>query len=137
VKLFGVGLERGMLPLLDISLMLLGLMIVVTVARSEAEEGRRSVWAGRGVVLLELAHEGEDFLVYAVEAESGRRVGAGRALGDAGDLVGEVLADADRDAGATVVILRGADPLAMPRWRIDHSAALRESLADHSWHIVW
>ena len=69
-------MERGLMPLLDISILLLGLFLVLLAIESAREHDGMSVMAGRAVIVLEIIPDAEQtWAICRVDSESGQRSG--------------------------------------------------------------
>jgi len=131
-------MERSLLPLLDISVLLLGLFIVLMMVERKDQEQDASIFAGQNIVLVEVDYEDDRFVAYSVDNVTGQRAGAAYPLADCGDLVDEVLADADRETEAvTVVLLQMPDLQVAGKWTNEQQLDLVNALDGRRWTLLW
>jgi hypothetical protein len=134
-------LERGLLPLLDISILLLGFFIVLMAARSSAGRNEpKGVFAGEAFVLLEIVppKEGDTFLVYRND-DRGQRVGKGVKPERAAELVRDSLAEAKGTAAdwRVIVVCQFTDVFQAKGWTAVHTRALRDPLSRAGYRVVF
>jgi hypothetical protein len=135
-------IERGLMPLLDVSILLLGLFLVLLAVDSARERDARSVLSGQAIVLLELIPDAEQgWLLSRIDADSGERSGSPDQLTRAAELVSEDLRERRRrpeDATrAVLVLVQFPDPFTERTWSASDGRTLQTALAGQRWVMVW
>ncbi|MFW5845247.1 MAG: hypothetical protein ACOCXJ_03380 [Planctomycetota bacterium] len=133
--------ERGLLPLLDVAILLLGLFLVLLAAQAARADEDHSILAGQAIVLLETVPDATDtWRLRRVDSDSGRLVGAARPLDEAEALVrADLLARGSADERPVLVLVQFTDPFGSDAddWQAVHARALQEGLTQRRWTMVW
>jgi hypothetical protein len=134
-----VGIAHGLLPLLDITILLLGFFIVMMAQQSA--RGREGVYSGKAFVLLEVVPGADDdgYRIYATD-ESGKRTGRGRMLSDAASFVADALQAGDAappDDSQVIVVIGIGDVFEARTWSAEHTLDLRRALGRHRVLFLW
>ncbi len=134
-----ISIAHGLLPLLDITILLLGFFIVMMAQQSA--RGREGVYSGKAFVLLEVVPEADDdgYRIYATD-RNGKRTGRGRMLSDAASLVVDALQTGDASApddSQVIVVIGIGDVFEARTWSAQHTLELRRALSRYRVLFLW
>lgn len=135
-----INLEKGILPLLDVSLLLLGLFLVLlaTVSASsisKKHDSSTAILSGKIIVVLQI---GIDGYIYVIDKDTGEREPSIRSLPQ--NLRTEILekfADEAKHSNQTIFIIEYEAPLRMTRWTNDNQRDLLKSLEGFHYSFIY
>lgn len=135
-----INLEKGILPLLDVSLLLLGLFLVLLATVNASSSTREldtstSILAGSGVVVLQI---GEDGYIYIIDKDTGKRVPTKKSLPK--NIRTEILNGfllEKKGSTRTFFIIEYENSLGMNSWSQENQRDLLRSLEGFQYSFIY